>query len=63
MPVLVEGNVDSGVIVLWVHGGPGGTAIGFQNDEFCSAQLEPKYAVAYWDQRAAHKEVIRPRLI
>ncbi|NIJ52280.1 alpha/beta fold hydrolase [Dyadobacter arcticus] len=53
MPVLMEGNIDSGVILLWVHGGPGGTAIGFQNDEFISAQVEPKYAVAYWDQRAA----------
>jgi pimeloyl-ACP methyl ester carboxylesterase len=53
MPVLLEGNIDSGVILLWAHGGPGGTAIGFQNDEFISAQVEPKYAVAYWDQRAA----------
>jgi pimeloyl-ACP methyl ester carboxylesterase len=53
MPVLIEGNIDSGVIVLWVHGGPGGTAIGFQNDAFISELLEPKYAVAYWDQRAA----------
>ena len=53
MPVLVEGNMDSGVIVLWVHGGPGGTAIGFQNDQFSTDLLEPKYAVAYWDQRAA----------
>ena len=53
MPVLVEGNIDSGVIVLWVHGGPGGTAIGFQNDTYITQQLEPKFAVAYWDQRAA----------
>lgn len=53
MPVLVEGNIDSGTIVLWVHGGPGGTALGFQNDEFSTNLLEPKYAVAYWDQRAA----------
>lgn len=53
MPVLVEGNVDSGVIVLFVHGGPGGTAIGFNNDENSSNLLEPSYAVAYWDQRGA----------
>ena len=53
MPVLVEGNINSGVIVLWVHGGPGGTAIGFQNDENSTTLLEPSYAVAYWDQRGA----------
>ena len=53
MPILVEGNINSGVILLWVHGGPGGTAIGFQNDENISTRLEPQYAMAYMDQRAA----------
>ena len=53
MPVLVEGNTASGTIVLWVHGGPGGTAIGFQNDEFSTKYLEPNFGVAYWDQRGA----------
>jgi pimeloyl-ACP methyl ester carboxylesterase len=53
MPVLVEGNTASKVIILFVHGGPGGTAIGFNNDEKSTAYLEPNYAVAYWDQRAA----------
>jgi pimeloyl-ACP methyl ester carboxylesterase len=53
LAILVEGNTASKTIVLLVHGGPGGTAIGFQNDEFISASLEPKYAVAYWEQRAA----------
>lgn len=53
MPVLVEGNTASGVIVLWVHGGPGGTAIGFQNDDYSDKYLEPNVAVAYWDQRGA----------
>ena len=53
MPILVEGNINSGIILLWVHGGPGGTAIGFQNDENISTRLEPRYAVAYMDQRAA----------
>ncbi|MDZ7879665.1 MAG: alpha/beta hydrolase [Saprospiraceae bacterium] len=53
MPILVEGNMASGIIVLWIHGGPGGTAIGFQNDADITAFLEPKYTVAYWDQRAA----------
>jgi pimeloyl-ACP methyl ester carboxylesterase len=53
MPVLVEGNTASKVIVLFVHGGPGGTAIGFNNDENSTKYLETNYAVAYWDQRAA----------
>lgn len=53
MPVLMEGNINSNAIVLWVHGGPGGTAIGFENDEQISTMLEPYHAVAYWDQRVA----------
>jgi pimeloyl-ACP methyl ester carboxylesterase len=53
MPVLVEGNTASGIILVWVHGGPGGTSIGFQNDAYISKYLETEFAVAYWDQRAA----------
>ena len=53
MPILVEGNTASGVIVLWVHGGPGGTAIGFQNDKNSTGYLESAFGVAYWDQRGA----------
>ena len=53
MPILVEGNTASGVIIVWVHGGPGGTSIGFQNDEYITKYLESEYAVAYWDQRAS----------
>jgi len=53
MPVLVEGNTASGIILVWVHGGPGGTSIGFENDAYISKYLETEFAVAYWDQRAA----------
>ncbi len=53
MAVLVEGNTASKVIVLFVHGGPGGTAIGFNNDDNITNYLESKYAVAFWEQRAA----------
>ena len=53
MPVLVEGNTASGTLVVWVHGGPGGTAIGFQNDANSTQYLEPTAGVVYWDQRAA----------
>jgi pimeloyl-ACP methyl ester carboxylesterase len=53
MPVLVEGNTASKVILVFIHGGPGGTGIGFNNDEDISKILESKYAIAYHDQRAA----------
>lgn len=53
LAVLVEGNTASKVIVLFVHGGPGGSAIGFQNDKHISSTLEVNYAVAYWEQRSA----------
>jgi pimeloyl-ACP methyl ester carboxylesterase len=53
MAVLVEGNTASKVMVLFVHGGPGGTAIGFQNDQHISSTLEVNYALAYWEQRGA----------
>ncbi len=53
MPVLVEGNIDSKVILIFLHGGPGGTGIGFNNDANISRIIESKYAIAYHDQRAA----------
>jgi pimeloyl-ACP methyl ester carboxylesterase len=53
MAVLVEGNTASKIIVLFAHGGPGGTAIGFNNDANITNYLEKNYAVAFWEQRAA----------
>lgn len=53
MPVLVEGNINSGVILIFLHGGPGGTGIGFNNDEGMNQYIEPQFAVAYHDQRGA----------
>ncbi len=52
MPVLVRGNKNSGVFILFIHGGPGGTAlqkVGLPafND------LENSYATVFWDQRAS----------
>jgi proline iminopeptidase len=52
MPVVVRGNKDSGIFILFIHGGPGGTAlqkIGLPafND------LENSYATVFWDQRAS----------
>jgi len=52
MPVSVKGNFESKVIVLFLHGGPGGNA---SQASFLPAfkNLEENYAVAYWDQRAS----------
>ncbi|MEL6562392.1 MAG: alpha/beta fold hydrolase [Bacteroidota bacterium] len=51
MPVLVRGNFDSDVIILFLHGGAGGTAASHIED--FKEMVEPEYIVAYWDQRHA----------
>ncbi len=52
MPVLVRGNLESNNIVLFLHGGPGGSA---SQAAFLPAfkDLEDQYLMAYWDQRAS----------
>lgn len=52
MPVLVEGNTVSDVLLLVVHGGPGSDALQTMNGSWM-APLESRYGVAYWDQRNA----------
>jgi pimeloyl-ACP methyl ester carboxylesterase len=52
MRVLVEGNIASKTILLFVHGGPGSSSY-FYNSDYISENIEDKYAVAYWDQRMA----------
>lgn len=52
MPVAVRGKTDSGVLIVFLHGGPGGTAlqkIGLRafND------LEQSYGMVFWDQRSS----------
>jgi len=50
MPISVQGNLDSRVFILYLHGGPGnGTYIW---EKFFGA-IENKYAMVYWNQRAA----------
>jgi pimeloyl-ACP methyl ester carboxylesterase len=51
MPVWVKGNTASKVIVLVVHGGPATGSYNF--DDYETARLRQKYAVAFWDQRNA----------
>ena len=52
MPVLVQGNMESDVLVIFLHGGPGGNATTaaylpvFQ-------ELGQNYMMAYWDQRGS----------
>lgn len=52
MPVYVKGNFESNVIILFLHGGPGGNA---SQATFIPSfkELEELYAVAYWDQRGS----------
>lgn len=50
LPVRVEGNLDSGVVLLLLHGGPGGSAVDY-NIGLDAELIEDTYAMAYYDQR------------
>lgn len=52
MPVFVKGNMKSGKIILFLHGGPGGNA-SLPSFMPVSKELEKNYAFAYWDQRGS----------
>lgn len=52
MPLMVRGNTASKKLVLFLHGGPGGTAIPMAGLSSFKA-LEARYGVVYWDQRGA----------
>jgi pimeloyl-ACP methyl ester carboxylesterase len=54
MPILIEGKRESKVLILILHGGPGGNSRAYneQNVEM-SIPLEEEFKVAYWDQRLA----------
>ncbi|MFZ6012785.1 MAG: alpha/beta fold hydrolase [Bacteroidota bacterium] len=52
MPVVVRGNLESNVLIVFLHGGPGGTAfrkIGTR----AFVKLEEDFGIVYWDQRGA----------
>lgn len=62
MPVWVRGNTDSGVFIIFNHGGPGSSALfevylesapgdGSIDGVSPLKALEEDYAVVYWDQR------------
>ncbi|MEQ9375545.1 MAG: alpha/beta hydrolase [Imperialibacter sp.] len=52
MPVFVKGNIESGVFILFLHGGPGGSA-SLPSFMPVSKELEEDYAFVYWDQRGS----------
>jgi pimeloyl-ACP methyl ester carboxylesterase len=51
LKVHVQGNLDSGVLILLLHGGPSGSSH-IYNSGAWSSDLEDRYAIAYLDQRA-----------
>jgi len=51
MPVLVRGDFNSDVIILFLHGGAGGTSASHIED--FAGMVEKEYMVAYWEQRHA----------
>jgi pimeloyl-ACP methyl ester carboxylesterase len=52
MPVSVRGNIASGILVVFVHGGPGGTALQKIGLPAFNA-LEKDYGTVFWDQRGS----------
>jgi pimeloyl-ACP methyl ester carboxylesterase len=52
MPVIVRGNISSHVFVIFIHGGPGGTAIQKIGLPAFN-ELEKDYAMVFWDQRGS----------
>lgn len=52
MPVWVRGDGASDVLILAVHGGPGGSSFTLFNAPPFQ-RLEARYGVAYWEQRAS----------
>ena len=48
--VNVDGNTDSNVFIIYLHGGPGGGSIAY-NQGYYSDKMEEDYAVVYLDQR------------
>jgi pimeloyl-ACP methyl ester carboxylesterase len=52
MPVWVTGNKSSNIFILYLHGGPGQSAMG-EKPMSGVPRLEQDYAIVYWDQRGS----------
>lgn len=54
MPVFVRGNIEAKTLLVYLHGGPGGSSLeAFQHAESPLTRLQSDYAVVYWEQRCA----------
>lgn len=54
IPVQVEGNLASKVLVVMLHGGPGGDAVSYNDGlKTFSDALEAEFAMVYYDQRGS----------
>lgn len=52
MPVTVRGNMHSCALIIFLHGGPGGTSMKKIGTRAFTS-LEDKFGVVYWDQRGS----------
>ena len=52
MPVWVKGNKESGIFVVYLHGGPGLTSNTYANSP-AYKRLQEDYAFVFWDQRTS----------
>ena len=52
MPVWVKGNQESGIFVIFLHGGPGLTSNTYANSTSYK-KLQESYAFVFWDQRTS----------
>ncbi|MGJ8661255.1 MAG: alpha/beta fold hydrolase [Bacteroidota bacterium] len=52
MPVYIKGNIKSKTFILFLHGGPGGSAT-LPSFMPVAKELEKDFAFAYWDQRGS----------
>jgi pimeloyl-ACP methyl ester carboxylesterase len=50
--VRVRGNAASKIFLLYIHGGPGGDGLCYQN-KYVIDNIESRYAAVYYDQRNA----------
>lgn len=53
MPVWVSGNTASKTFILFLHGGPGDSALGAKVLFDFAEEIEQSYAMVYWDQRSS----------
>ncbi len=64
LPVRVDGKLDSGLVLLMLHGGPAGSSV-YYNWGKDTELIEDEFAVAYYDQRGqggTHGAYSRDRL-